>query len=230
MKKIEEEWKTIEGFPDYEISNFGRCKSYKRYKQGRILKVHKICGKSEAYCYTLQKGEGEKTQISVGKLVARAFVENPNGYKLIKYFDGCYSNAIFCNIQWVSQYAERPKGGYANSNCVKKYETRENQLKNLREKIELAERFEKALLNGTEQEFIYVEIKELCRKRVEYKYGQKNRDFKEEMVSFVIDLISDRVSRGNALVSYECTINKGIVEFYNKYKQIQTVEFDERRM
>jgi hypothetical protein len=31
---MEEEWKIIEGYPDYQISNFGRVKSFKRYPSG----------------------------------------------------------------------------------------------------------------------------------------------------------------------------------------------------
>ena len=31
-----EEWKKIEGYEDYEVSNFGRIKSYKQDKNGKI--------------------------------------------------------------------------------------------------------------------------------------------------------------------------------------------------
>ena len=36
-----EKWKTIQEFLDYQISNFGRIKSFKRYKEGKILKQNK---------------------------------------------------------------------------------------------------------------------------------------------------------------------------------------------
>jgi hypothetical protein len=38
MKKIKEEWKRIEGFPNHEISNMGRCRNT---KNGMMLQVQK---------------------------------------------------------------------------------------------------------------------------------------------------------------------------------------------
>ena len=31
-------WRDIEAYPDYQISNFGRVKSFKQSKEGKILK------------------------------------------------------------------------------------------------------------------------------------------------------------------------------------------------
>jgi hypothetical protein len=228
MKKIEEEWKTIEGFPDYEISNFGRCRTINNYQ---LLKKIKASNNCYTYRFRYTKKEGiayKRKYTSTGILVARAFVENPNGYKNITYLDGDSSNNFFTNIQWVKSHNDI---GAIRKKIEMRIIPKEEQLKNLREKIEMAERFEKALQEGTEQEFIYGEIKELCCRKVDHKYGLKNSDFKEEMTLYIVELILDRVSRGCALVSYEYTINMEMAKFYKKYKeQLKTVEFDERRM
>ena len=38
---MDEIWKTIIKYPDYQISDFGRIKSFRKTKKGRILKPYK---------------------------------------------------------------------------------------------------------------------------------------------------------------------------------------------
>jgi hypothetical protein len=167
--------------------------------------------------------------MSPGILVARAFVENPNEYKCITYLDGDYSNVMFTNIKW-TKFNNRTDDVLRRVNYESKVK-KSNQLKLLTEKIEIAKRFEKALKEGTEQEFIYSEIKELCRKIVWCKWKGRSICFKEEAISFIIEEISDSISRGHVIISFENFINLYMSKFYKKYKeQIKTVEFDERRM
>jgi len=43
LKNLDGEiWKIIKDFPDYMVSNFGRVKSFKIYKEGKILKQNKF--------------------------------------------------------------------------------------------------------------------------------------------------------------------------------------------
>jgi hypothetical protein len=108
MKKIVEEWKTIEGFPHHEISNFGRCRNT---KLGLILSIALIKLNPDfsgnrsrppytMYCYRIQNN-GRRIGRSAGKLVAQYFVPNPDGCKQIRYKDGNPSNYIYTNIEWV---------------------------------------------------------------------------------------------------------------------------------
>jgi hypothetical protein len=223
MKKIEEQWKTIEEFPDYAISNFGRCKHIKSKKL--LCSGFRQSG-SSCYDFHIREGDVKKTfRRTRGILVARAFVANPDGCKNIRYLDGDPSNAIFTNIQWttVNYYKfERHKTPFI---------PREEQLKNMRTKMEMAERFEKALINGTEQEFVYGELKDLCKKIVYGKFPGFNDYLKEEIINNVIDRIYSTIKRGSAILHFEYTIKMRIFDFCKKNKeQLKTVEFDERRM
>lgn len=79
-----EEWKVIEEFPEYEISNYGRVRSHK-WKQEKILKPYLKNG----YCCVMlsNRVKGQKNQeytrkgIRVHRLVAKYFSDN--------YFEEC---------------------------------------------------------------------------------------------------------------------------------------------
>jgi hypothetical protein len=139
MKKIEEEWKTIEGFPKYEISNFGRCRNKeKKNALKKHVKKQKSHGREYTMIqygiYTIPQNPDEKTKrryISAGILVARAFIENPNGYKQIEYIDSDPTNALFTNIRWIN--GRSPEVIQCNK-CNKKYFEKEDQLKKIRKK------------------------------------------------------------------------------------------------
>jgi hypothetical protein len=232
MKTIEEEWKTIEEFPDYEISNLGRCR---RQREKQTLKISE---QTDCIYYSLlpPKKEGIKRvrkKRSLGKLIAKAFIPNPNGYKQIIYLDGDSKNAILTNIKWVDISSEIQKSRIISSEirAISVKFKREEQLKKLRERIEQIERLEKALINGTETEFIYGELKEEIQKKVNVKCKGRNMEFKKEAVQYVIDTISRRIERGFIFTSFEYNITCIISRFYREYKQqYQTVEFNERIM
>jgi hypothetical protein len=123
MKKIVEEWKTIEGFPNYEISNFGKCRNIK-YK--KILKVvshtlKHVHAKYRIEPYTSYEysiwSEGRGWCRSVSMLVAKHFVPNPNGYKQIRHKDGDSSNFIYTNLEWVKTHIPEDRSG----NHIKKH-------------------------------------------------------------------------------------------------------------
>ena len=102
---IDEEWKAIEGI--YEISNYGRVKSLigwngKQYiSRERILapyteRVNKNYKRSKV---KLLK-EGEAKGFKVHRLVAKAFIPNPNNYKMVNHIDGNKANNSYKNLEW----------------------------------------------------------------------------------------------------------------------------------
>ena len=68
-------WKRIENFPDYEISNFGRVKSYKQRKEGRILPPIKT---KKGYLQVQLYENKKYKRFYIHKLVGLAFIPNPN--------------------------------------------------------------------------------------------------------------------------------------------------------
>lgn len=114
-------WKDILGFENlYQVSNKGRIKSLKRTIIGRwgkerevkekIIKVF-LCG---AYPFTglRKKGESNKTTVILHKVMAQAFIPNPENKPFVNHIDGDKTNFDFSNLEWVtakenSQHAVR---------------------------------------------------------------------------------------------------------------------------
>ena len=101
LRKIsDEEWKLLE-FADkhYEISNYGRIKSFASSKDGKILK----CGNIRGYISLGICVNGKKAQFSVHKLTAIYFVEKDNETKtVVIHKDWNKSNNYYKNLEWVT--------------------------------------------------------------------------------------------------------------------------------
>ena len=93
-----EVWKEIKNYPQYEVSNCGRVRSLKR-KAPHILKA---CMSSCGYlCVTLSK-EGKVKTFPIAKLVAEAFIPNPNNFPQVNHKDEDKSNNRVSNLEWMT--------------------------------------------------------------------------------------------------------------------------------
>jgi hypothetical protein len=101
MKEI---WKDIKGYEGlYQVSNLGRIKSFHpRYKHTRILKLHK---RTNGYTFASLHKNKQLYQPDIHRLVAEAFVENPNpaNYNYVLHLDDDITNNIFTNLKWGTQ-------------------------------------------------------------------------------------------------------------------------------
>lgn len=99
-----EEWRQIEGFSRYEISNKGRIKSHTNPKKEKILRPHKT--NSGYLLVTLVKGEtwgnGEAETVRVHKLVADAFIPNPLNRCHIRHINGLRDDNRVENLSWTT--------------------------------------------------------------------------------------------------------------------------------
>jgi hypothetical protein len=229
MKKIEEEWKTIEEFPDYEISNFGNCRRKKRGKVAmKQLMKRRPNKEGRSDFYNLRKCEDGRivaTARSCGILVARHFVDNPNGYPYLSYKDGDVNNHFYMNLEWI-KIRHLPT-------CKKKTFEKEKQLMLIEEHIDFVIRLKDAILNNSIPEFVYSpQITEKCRfcLKMATKNGLKQEVF-DECLSYIQECITDYLLRGYAIVSFRSYVNFYFRKFINLYsKQLKTIEIDERRM
>lgn len=95
-----EEWRTIEGYEGlYEVSNFGRVKSLKFDKE-KVLQQGK---NTNGYLYVVLYKEGKVKNFLVHRLVASAFIDNPNNYPCINHKDENPSNNCVDNLEWCDQ-------------------------------------------------------------------------------------------------------------------------------
>lgn len=100
IEKIEgEEWKYIEGFEElYAISNFGRLASFCSGKWS----LRKLTNKKGDYLRVVLISSRKRKSISVHRIVANSFVQNPNSNKYIHHIDGNKQNNRAENLIWIS--------------------------------------------------------------------------------------------------------------------------------
>lgn len=96
MKK--EIWKPVVGYEGlYEVSNWGRVKSIKFGKE-IILKQSK--NKKTGRLHVVLCKNGILKTYSVHRLVAEAFIDNPNNYKEVNHKDENPQNNVVSNLEW----------------------------------------------------------------------------------------------------------------------------------
>ena len=99
-----EQWMVIHGYCDrYEVSNYGNVRSNQNGKQ-RLLKQMTNAGKYNGYkMVTLYPGNGTSKKVKVHRLVAEAFIPNPNGYTIINHKDEDKQNNNVSNLEWCTK-------------------------------------------------------------------------------------------------------------------------------
>ena len=121
MREIEE-WRDIEGYEGlYQVSNKGRVRSFYYSTEGKILKQSK--DKDGYNCIGLHKNKITK-YCKVHRLVANAFLQNPNNLPEIKHKDECKTNNSVENIEWCDRKHNvtwndlHKRSGYKNRNNI----------------------------------------------------------------------------------------------------------------
>ena len=96
-----EEWKEIQGYPKYFVSNMGRIASLKNLKP-RILATFI---NNKGYERVALSKNGQSHHYLVSRLVAEAFCPNsdPEGARTVDHIDGDKENNEAANLRWMSQ-------------------------------------------------------------------------------------------------------------------------------
>ena len=117
---MEEIWKDVVGYEGlYQVSNLGNVKS----KRGLLKPQVRQHGYLSVWLY----GRGgicgrSGKQFSVHRIVAEAFLQNPNGYTEVNHKDECKTNNRAENLEWCSHVQNSNHGtrgrriGLANTN------------------------------------------------------------------------------------------------------------------
>ena len=93
---MEEIWKDIEGYEGlYQISNLGKVKSI-RFNKERLLKYDK----STSYLRIKLCKDGIETNYLIHRLVAKAFIPNPDNKPQVNHIDGIKTNNSVDNLEW----------------------------------------------------------------------------------------------------------------------------------
>lgn len=114
---ILEIWKDIKGFENkYQVSNLGNIRS----KNG-VLK--KQINKTNGYEYVGLVDDNSKTNTkSVHRIVAEAFIDNPNNYPCVNHKDEIRNNNNYINLEWCTYSYNLNYGNRINkfSEAIKK--------------------------------------------------------------------------------------------------------------
>ena len=99
-----EKWKAIKGYEGlYEISSYGVVKSFHKNKDGVFISQHtEKCNHTNHKSLTLSKDK-VKTQFRVHRLVAEAFIDNPENKCCVNHKDNNGENNIYSNLEWATQ-------------------------------------------------------------------------------------------------------------------------------
>ena len=102
-----ERWKVIDGFKDYMVSTKGRIMSLprtiikidgrKRRHPGMIMKKLNY---TNGYEFIAMRRDGESHQRSVHRLVAAAFIPNPNNKPQVNHINGVKDDNRIENLEW----------------------------------------------------------------------------------------------------------------------------------
>lgn len=94
-KTMKEIWKPIEGFDGYMVSNHGRVNGKR--------KMLKPSGGTTGYLHVTLFKNGERHTKLVHRLVADAFIPNPNNLPVVNHIDENRANNHVENLEWTTQ-------------------------------------------------------------------------------------------------------------------------------
>lgn len=99
---MNEEWKWVTGFEGiYQISNYGRLKSFKKYSDGYILSNTNVKGGYLSVILTDSAGK-KKRCVRIHVLVAEHFIgDRPEGLH-IHHKDGNKQNNVVSNLEYIT--------------------------------------------------------------------------------------------------------------------------------
>ena len=111
-----EEWRDIEGYEGlYQVSNKGRVKSLK-YNKTKKEKVLKFGTNRYGYKYVVLSKDNTPKLKKVYRLVAEAFIPNPDNKPCIDHCNTIRTDDRVCNLRWCT-YKENMNNEITKEKC-----------------------------------------------------------------------------------------------------------------
>ena len=95
MEANKEIWKLIVEYKNYQVSCLGRVRN-------ATTELTLTPGIDRGYCRVALRKEGKPWRVAIHRLVATAFIINPQQKNTIDHIDGNRSNNVVENLRWVS--------------------------------------------------------------------------------------------------------------------------------
>ena len=97
LENMNEVWKDIKGYSDYQISNKGRVWNAKRSRY--VIPTQKPTGYMQVNLYA---DNGRRKKEYVHRLVAMSFIPNPYKLPQVNHIDRVRDNNVVENLEWVT--------------------------------------------------------------------------------------------------------------------------------
>ena len=159
-------WKTIDGYEGmYEVSSTGEV----RNRKGEKLKPSIT---STGYPHVSLCRQGERKSKNIHRLVAEAFIPNPNNYPIVNHKDENRANNNIDNLEWCSysynaSYGEAP---IKNSISMKKHFARDVNPNKVKVKcVETGEIYESIIDASEKYKIDQSSITKVCKKKPKRK-------------------------------------------------------------
>lgn len=152
-------WKPIKEYDWFEVSNYGRIRSIDRtiidawgrtyHKKGQIMKLTTQIGEKDNYPQIMVSlgYKGKTYRLIVARLVAKAFIPNPNNYPQVNHKDENSTNNYVENLEWCTQKYNINYGNYikrrskTRSRAIDIYDKDMNYIETLDSGVEVSKKY-----------------------------------------------------------------------------------------
>lgn len=94
-------WRKIKNYEDYQVSTFGRIKSFKHKKAGKLKRPNRT--KSGYLQMQLYSGDGNYITMKIHRIMGEMFLHNPNDLPDINHDNLIKDFNMLYNIEWISK-------------------------------------------------------------------------------------------------------------------------------